>query len=116
MDAAIEIFKDNRILCNHEFQGGRRCGSPALRDEAFCYYHHPTRKPIRTMQSDRNARRARRKVRQAFALDAPTTPRELQLALSQIVQRLAANQLDNRRARQLLFALDLAGRNLARGG
>jgi hypothetical protein len=116
MDAAIEVFKDNRILCNHEFQGGRRCGSPALHDETFCYYHHPTRKPVRTTQSDRDARRARRKARQAFAFDAPTNPRELQLALSEIMQRLAANQLDNRRAGQLLFALEITGRNLARGG
>lgn len=116
MDADIEVFQDNRILCSHEFQGGRRCGSPALRDEPYCYYHHPTRRPIRTMQSDRDARRARRQARQAFTLEAPTNQRELQLALSQIMQRVAANQLDNRRAGKLLFALEITGRNLARGG
>jgi len=27
-------------LCRHILPAGRRCGSPALRGEQFCYYHH----------------------------------------------------------------------------
>ncbi|MGP8259781.1 MAG: hypothetical protein ACLQM6_07490 [Acidobacteriaceae bacterium] len=32
-----------RYLCLHTHLSGRRCGSPALRGEQFCYYHHPRR-------------------------------------------------------------------------
>ena len=27
--------------CNHLFPDQHRCGSPALRGQAFCYFHHP---------------------------------------------------------------------------
>ena len=32
-----------RYRCRHIFIDGRRCGSPSLRREPFCYYHHTTR-------------------------------------------------------------------------
>ena len=34
-----------RYLCRHIHTSGRRCGSPALRGEQFCYYHHTTCRP-----------------------------------------------------------------------
>jgi hypothetical protein len=54
MNKTIEVIKDIRTLCTHVFEGGHRCASPALQREAFCYYHHPNRKPIQ------NPRRSRR--------------------------------------------------------
>jgi len=33
--------------CHHLFPDQHRCGSPALRNEPFCYFHHPERKPTR---------------------------------------------------------------------
>jgi hypothetical protein len=32
--------------CVHIFPDTHRCGSPALRGETHCYYHHPDRKPV----------------------------------------------------------------------
>jgi len=29
--------------CHHIFPDGHRCGSPHLRHETLCYFHHPTR-------------------------------------------------------------------------
>ena len=40
-----------RFLCRHIHTSGSRCGSPALRGESFCYYHHTTRRPARRPQS-----------------------------------------------------------------
>ena len=31
--------------CHHLHPTGNRCGSPALRGEQFCFFHHPTRRP-----------------------------------------------------------------------
>jgi len=31
--------------CHHTFPDDHRCGSPSLRGEAFCYFHHPNRPP-----------------------------------------------------------------------
>jgi len=90
-------------LCTHRFEPSpsgpaRTCGSPALRDQKFCYYHHPTRKPAPSPKSGRDARRARRIARQSFALTPPTTSAALQRSLTEVIQRVAANQLDLRRA------------------
>jgi len=29
--------------CHHLFPDDHRCGSPSLRNEAFCFFHHPDR-------------------------------------------------------------------------
>ena len=37
---------NKQYQCRHIFTDGRRCASPCLRREEFCYYHHTTRKPV----------------------------------------------------------------------
>jgi hypothetical protein len=63
MDAnqLIEQIKNSndtfrRHQCRHTLPEGRRCGSPAMRGEKFCYYHHAERKPV----ADPRLRQARR--------------------------------------------------------
>ena len=34
-----------RLQCRHIFTDGHRCGSPCLRREPFCFYHHTARPP-----------------------------------------------------------------------
>ena len=92
--------------CHHIFPDAHRCGSPALRGEAFCYYHHPDRKPV----ANPYARRARR----GFDLPAPTDQQSVRHALSQVIVRLAANKLDVRRAGLLIYSLQIAGQTLPR--
>ena len=113
MHKTIEVIRDIRKLCTHEFEVGHRCASPALRGETFCYYHHPTRKPVRTFESDRKARRARSLARKSFTIPVPTNRRELQISLNEMMKRLAANQLDVRRAAVLLRALHISSRNMS---
>lgn len=105
-----------RALCNHQFgptptRPARICGSPALRGEAFCYFHHPTRKPIR----EPNERRARRIARQAFNLPLPTNSGEVHRALCWVATLIASNQIDHRRSGQIIFALQTAISNMAKG-
>src|SRR5882757_10156068 len=104
MKKTIEVIKDIRTLCTHVFEGGHRCASPALQRETFCYYHHPNRKPIQ------NPTR-RRSRRQSFALPLPSGQLNLQHAVYEVIRRLAANQITNRRAGMILTALDNATRN-----
>lgn len=91
--------------CSYTFPDNHRCGSPALRGDTFCYFHHPDRRPV----SNPYARRARR----GFQLTPPTDRHSLQLALNQVVTRLAANQLDVHRARLILHTLQIASQNLS---
>jgi hypothetical protein len=104
MNKTIEVIKDIRTLCTHVFEGGHRCASPALQREAFCYYHHPNRKPL----PNPSRRRTRR---QSFDLQLPSGQSDLQHAVYEVVRRLAANQISTRHAGPILKALDNITRN-----
>jgi hypothetical protein len=104
MNKTIEIIKDIRTLCTHVFEGGHRCASPAPQREAFCYYHHPNRKPL----PNPSRRRTRR---QSFDLQLPSGQSDLQHAVYEVVRRLAANQISTRHAGLILNALDNITRN-----
>ncbi len=91
-------------LCTRIFPDGHTCGSPALRGELLCYFHHPSRHPT----SSRYPRRAPR----GFTLAAPRTRQEFQSALSEVIQRLAANKLDTKRGGLLIYTLQMAARDL----
>jgi hypothetical protein len=103
MNKTIEVIKDIRTLCTHIFEGGHRCASPALQREAFCYYHHPTRKPVKKTN--------RRSRRQSFDLPLPSGQSNLQHAVYEVIRRLAANQISTRHAGLILNALDNTTRN-----
>jgi len=104
---------ENPSLCHYIFPAtagkpAHRCGSPALRGQHFCYYHHPTRRRV----ANPNERAARRVARQAFDITLPHSRPELNATLSEIIVRIAANRIDLRRAGLLLLALQTAARNL----
>ncbi len=93
-------------ICNHTHTTGIRCGSPALRGEQFCFYHHPTRRPPqRTTSRDT-----------AFEVPPLVDREEVQIALSEILRRLADNTLDSKRAGLLLQTVELAVANLSASG
>ena len=85
--------------CRHVFPSGLRCHSPALHDSPFCYYH--------------------RNLRRAAAPQSPNAPlqfpvledkRSIALALTQILNALAAGRIDHRRAGLLLYGLQIAAK------
>jgi hypothetical protein len=88
--------------CHHVHPTGKTCGSPALRREQFCFYHHPTRRPpTRAIPS-----------RTPFDVPAIVDAETLQMTLSEIIRRLADNTLDTKRASLLLITLQMAKANL----
>jgi hypothetical protein len=98
--------KTKRFQCRHIFTEGRRCGSPSLRGEDFCYYHHTTRRPTPNPRT--------REDRYAFDLPLPEDRGAIQLAIGQILLRIAHNQIDSKRAGLLLYGLQIASANLPR--
>src|SRR5579862_4010757 len=100
-----EAPEPKRYQCRHIFTDGHRCGSICLRGEAFCYYHHTTRRPAQNPQQ-RRGRRA------TFELPLPEDRSAIQASLGLILQRLASNDLDPRRAGLILYALSIASSNL----
>src|ERR1700722_1508540 len=97
--------------CRHIFTDGRRCGSKCLHAEPFCYYPHPPRG------------KAQRRAQQAagytdrlstFELPLPEDRTAIQLAIGEIMLRIAGGNLDSKRAGLLLYALQIASLNLPR--
>ncbi len=96
-----------RFQCRHIFTAGHRCSSPCLRHEEFCYYHHATRRPLANPK-ERKARLS------AFHLPNPEDRGAIQMAIGEVLQRIAANEIDPKRAGLLLYGLQIASLNLPR--
>ena len=93
-----------RFQCRHIFTDGHRCGSPTLREQPFCYYHHTSRPPVHHP----------RPVDSSFDLPVPEDRSAIQAGIGEILRRLAANVLDTKRAGLMLYALQIASLNLPR--
>ncbi len=90
-----------RYHCRHIHLSGHRCGSPALRDESFCYYHHTTRKPA-----------ARHKPH--FQIPNLEDRSALQHSITEVLNRISQGLLDPKTAGLLLYGLQIAANNLPR--
>jgi hypothetical protein len=89
------------MCCRHILASGLRCGSPALKHENFCYYHHATRRPVQDLPS-------RRQHQAAFILPNLEDRASIQLALGHILDRIASHAIDPKRAGLLLYGLQIA--------
>jgi hypothetical protein len=74
---------------------GRRCGSPALHDRNFCYFHYQVNRPRATVPPLENA-------------DA------IQVALTDLARAVLAETMDLKRAKVLTYILQTASSNLRR--
>jgi hypothetical protein len=94
-----------RFHCRHIHVSGHRCASPSLRNEAFCYFHHSSRKPVQNLAE-------RRGKQSTFTLPDPEDRTAIQLAIGEVLRRIAANDIDPKRAGLLLYGLQIASCNL----
>jgi len=110
-------------ICRHIKTNGERCGSPALTNHAFCYFHrnltqrHPKPAPeiptiIHPLDPTREPHIAA--TQPTLNLPALEDRESIQLAASMIVGALARNSLDIKRAGILLYGLQVASANAAR--
>ena len=96
-----------RFQCRHIFTDGRRCLSPGLRNEEFCYYHHTSRRPVQNLNT-------RRKRMSTFTLPNPEDRSAIQQTIGEVLRRIASNDIDPRRAGLLLYGCQIASLNLPR--
>jgi hypothetical protein len=102
-------------LCRHIHTAGTRCGSPALVGMDFCFFHQ-------RLHFRHKAYVYRGKMRKSYedgtsveigTLEDRTS---IQLALSLVINALAARDLEVKRGNAILYGLQLASMNLPRGG
>jgi hypothetical protein len=86
--------------CRHVKEDGAYCGSPALRERKYCYYHLMQR-----ASRLRRARALRDDLPYRLEIQSLDNLYAVRAALTDIAQALAAGQLEPRTAGKLLYAI-----------
>jgi hypothetical protein len=90
--------------CNHVKSNGRFCGSPALANDDYCYYHRSSRE--RTKRQLRHARRQK-----PLQLPLLEDRESIQIAIGEVLNAILADRIDTRKAGLLLYGLQTAASN-----
>src|ERR1017187_8532771 len=94
-------------LCRHIKSNGIQCHAVALKDSVFCYFHHRLNDGHRLYRSTMIGKRNLLDRGHIIALPALEDRLSVQLAISEVVNALACNFIDTKRANSLLFGLKL---------
>jgi len=95
--------------CQHVKTSGTQCGSPALKDNPFCYYHQQCRTVTfnyRGMYRDY--------TESEIHLPAFEDLHSVQFTIRQVTELILRHKIDLREASLILYALQIASSNLKR--
>ena len=93
--------------CQHIKTSGAQCGSPALKNQALCYYHSQSR-PERVKIKGADGKTS--EILVPVFEDASA----IQMTVRQVAVLLLQDKIDNKKAGMLLYALQIASSNLKR--
>jgi len=94
--------------CRHIKASGTQCGSPALRDKNFCFYHQQHRPWAVECYSE--SKWATGEITLPYFEDAHS----IQSVIRQVVQMVMQRRIEHKTAGLLLYALQIASSNLKR--
>lgn len=94
--------------CRHIKVSGTQCGSPALRNKNFCFYHQQDR-PM-TVECYSEGEYATGEI----ALPVFEDAHSIQVVIRQVVQMVLQKRIERKTASLLLYALQIASSNLKR--
>jgi hypothetical protein len=94
--------------CHHIKVSGVQCGSPALRNKYFCYYHQTNRPVSAACYYEENYAMGE--------IDLPVfeDAHSIQTVIHQVVQMVLQKRLEKKTASLVLYALQIASSNLKR--
>jgi hypothetical protein len=95
--------------CRHIKVNGTQCGSPAQRNECFCYFHQHCRPITLDFRSGYRDYSSSEVILPAFE-DAHS----IQLALRQVTELILRRKIDDKTAGLVLYSLQIASSNLKR--
>jgi hypothetical protein len=100
----MALYPASIARCQHIKVNGVQCGSPALSETTFCYYH--IRYHWQALEKIENS--------QDFSIGFPTLEdaNSIQVALAKVMQRLVGLEIDHKSAALMLYALQTAAMNL----
>ncbi len=91
--------------CQHVKVNGTQCGSPAVREHNYCYFH---------VRWHRKGMQVNAYFREQEILTLPTLEdvNSIQVGLAEVMRQLMAQTVDHRTAALLLYALQIASGNV----
>jgi hypothetical protein len=95
--------------CRHIKASGTQCGSPALRDKNFCFYHQWNRPRLTDCYY-----KPEEYPTGLIALPVFEDAHSIQTVVRQVVQMVLQNCLERKTAGTVLYALQIASSNLKR--
>jgi len=109
-------FSLNIQRCRHLKVNGTQCGSPALKDHRFCYFHQRWHEQKLVINSARRVPHPTRGSlggsRKTLSLPVLEDANAIQLSVMQIMQMLIEGQIDKKTAGLLFYGLQIASSNL----
>jgi len=108
--------------CKHVKVNGARCECPALREQAYCYYHYRARQREPSVPLNPKAREPAAVEERPLTAEVPLCPppdlflledaNAIQCAVEWVLRRILDGSLEHRRAALLLHGLQIASANL----
>lgn len=98
------------LKCQHIKTNGTQCGSPALKDNQFCYYHQH----CRPLTWDYSGGSYRDCSQTELTLPVFEDAHAIQFTLRQVVELVLQHRIDDKKAGLVLYALQIASSNLKR--
>jgi hypothetical protein len=95
-------------ICQHIKPNGRRCGSPCLEEDDYCYFHRDQRE--RYKRQLRNVRRQQ----QSLHIPALEDRETIQVAIGDVLNALIHDRIDSKKAGLILYGLQTAAANVNR--
>src|SRR5439155_5688794 len=96
------LFSLNIQRCRHLKVNRTQCGSHALKDHRFCYFHQRWHEQKLVINSARA-----RKARATFSLPVLEDANAIQLSIMQIMQLLLSGQIPQKTAGLLFYGLQI---------
>ena len=104
----MPLYPKSVARCQHIKVNGTQCGSPALRDEMYCYFHMQWQQKTMEINLDVDIQPERSSVTLPVMEDANA----VQMGLGEVMRLLVTRQIDQRTSALLLYALQTASSNL----
>src|SRR5208283_3120750 len=102
----MSLYPESICRCHHIKINGTHCGSPARRDEKYCYFH--MRWALKSMQIDEDRQRDRWNV----TLSLPEDADSIQMRLGEVKRLIMTNRSNHRTAALMVYTLQTASVNL----
>jgi hypothetical protein len=103
----MSLYPEKVARCQHIKVNGTQCGSPALREEKYCYFHmrwHATRMAVLLKE----------KEKWIAGLPTMEDANSIQVGLAEVMRLLVTQEVDSKTGALLLYAMQTGSANLKR--